>query len=57
MESLIQLCFKKVQGAPGIWEARIDLKYRMTFQLDEENGKILCLLRNVDNHKACLKNP
>ena len=48
---------KKVQGAPGIWEARIDLKYRMTFQLDEEDGKTLCLLRNVDHHDECLKNP
>lgn len=48
---------KKVQGAPGIWEARIDLKYRMTFQLDEEEGKTVCLLRNVDNHDECLKNP
>ncbi|MBA4385679.1 MAG: hypothetical protein C0410_13150 [Anaerolinea sp.] len=48
---------KKVQGAPGIWEARIDLKYRMTFQLDEEEGKTICLLRNVDNHDECLRNP
>ncbi len=48
---------KKVQGAPGIWEARIDLKYRMTFQLDEKEGETHCLLRNVDNHDECLKNP
>ena len=51
------LVVKKVQGASGIWEARIDLKYRMTFQLDEEEGKSVCLLRNVDNHDECLKNP
>lgn len=48
---------KKLQGAPGIWEARIDLNYRMTFQIDEEEGKTICLLRNVDNHDDCLKKP
>ena len=48
---------KKVQGAPGIWDARIDFKYRMTFQLNEEDGKTICLLRNMDNHDECLKNP
>lgn len=41
---------KKVHSAPGIWEVRIDLNYRVTFQLDDEVGKTICLLRNVDNN-------
>lgn len=51
------LVVKRVQGAPGIWEARIDLKYRMTFQWEEKESQDICLLRNVDNHDVCLKNP
>ncbi len=42
-----------VEGAPGIYEAYVDIKYRMTF---ERSGKVL-ILRNVDNHDECLKNP
>ena len=51
------LVVKKIQGTTGIWEARIDRKYRMTFQLNEEDGKVVCHLRNVDNHDECLKSP
>lgn len=51
------LVVKKIQGVTGIWEARIDLKYRMTFQLEERNGEMVCLLRNVDYHDECLKSP
>jgi hypothetical protein len=42
-----------VEGAPGIFEAYVDRKYRMTF---ERHGDTL-ILRNVDNHDACLKKP
>ena len=42
-----------IKGTDGIYEARIDQKYRMSFQFDGENK----VLRNVDNHDACLKNP
>jgi mRNA-degrading endonuclease RelE of RelBE toxin-antitoxin system len=51
------LVVKKIQGASGIWEARIDLKYRMTFQLEEKDGQTAYVLRNVDDHDACMKNP
>jgi hypothetical protein len=42
-----------VEGAPGIFEAYVDRKYRMTF---ERSGDIL-LMRNVDNHDECLRKP
>lgn len=42
-----------VQSAPGIFEASVDSRYRMTY---ERRGDVL-LLRNVDNHDECLRNP
>lgn len=42
-----------LQGYPGIYEAYVDDKYRMTF---ERRGDIF-IMRNVDNHDECLKNP
>jgi len=44
---------KLVQGTPDIYEARVDLKYRMTFQLAGD----VKVLRNVDNHDECLRRP
>lgn len=44
---------KPVQGVKDIWEARVDLSYRMTF---ERQGNTL-ILRNVDNHDDCLRSP
>ena len=47
-----------MQGRDGIGEARIDQKYRFTFHYEKlGQGEILCVLRNVDNHDECLKNP
>ena len=52
------LQIKKMQGRDGIWEARIDDKYRFTFHYEKGGQEeILCVLRNVDNHDECLKNP
>ena len=42
-----------LEGASQIFEAYVDAKYRMTF---ERHGNVF-LMRNVDNHDACLKNP
>lgn len=42
-----------VEGTSGVFEARVDDKYRMTF---ERRGDVR-LMRNVDNHDECLKNP
>ena len=44
---------KKIQGTVGIWEARVDLHYRMTF---ERTGDSIHL-RVVGNHDEALKNP
>ena len=37
------LNMKKMQGVPGIWEARITKSYRFTFQIDED----VYTLRNI----------
>jgi len=42
-----------VEKAPGIFEACVDDKYRMTF----ERKGVTFILRNVDNHDECLNNP
>jgi len=42
-----------LESAPGIFEAYVDRKYRMTF---ERRGDTF-VMRNVDNHDECLKNP
>ena len=42
-----------IEGLKCIFEAYVDAKYRLTF---EREGDTL-LLRNVDNHDQCLKNP
>jgi mRNA-degrading endonuclease RelE of RelBE toxin-antitoxin system len=51
------LVVKKVQGYTGVWEARVDVKYRLTFQVEQKDGETICTLRNVDNHDEYLKNP
>lgn len=43
---------KKVQGTRGIWEASVTLKYRMTFEWEEE----VLRLRRVGTHDI-LKTP
>ena len=49
---------KKIKGRDGIWEARVDQKYRFTVHFERGNkGELVCVLRNVDNHDECLKNP
>ncbi len=45
---------KPIQGAPGIYEARIDQSYRMTYQ--RLPGDIL-LLRAAGKHDETLKSP
>ena len=42
-----------VDSAPGIFEAYVGRKYRMTF---ERSGDTF-VMRNVDNHDECLRNP
>jgi mRNA-degrading endonuclease RelE of RelBE toxin-antitoxin system len=51
------LVVKKIQSYPDIWEARIDIKYRLTFQYKQKEDETICILRNIDNHDECLNNP
>ena len=46
---------KKIQGLPEreIFEARLDQKIRFSFQVRGD----LIILRNIDDHDACLGNP
>lgn len=44
---------KKMSGVTGIWEARVDYHYRLTFTVDEET----IVLRVVGNHEDVLRNP
>ncbi len=48
---------KKIQGTENVWEARVDRKYRFTFQFEDDNDQTMIVLRNIDNHDDCLKNP
>ena len=47
------LRLKKVQGVPGIWEARIDRSCRMTLEIRTD----CYLLRNVGKHDETLGKP
>jgi mRNA-degrading endonuclease RelE of RelBE toxin-antitoxin system len=44
---------KKIKGKEGIWEARIDIHHRLTFQIVEDT----IFLRIVGNHDEVLKSP
>ncbi len=37
---------KRIQGTPNLWEARVDLKHRITFQWERN----LLILRRIGNH-------
>jgi hypothetical protein len=47
------LHLKKIQGAPGIWEARIDRGCRMTLEIHDG----VYLLRNIGKHDETIDNP
>ncbi len=42
-----------VETAPGVFEAYVDRRYRMTFERQSD----ILIMRNVDNHDECLRNP
>ena len=42
-----------IESAPGVFEAYVDVKYRMTFERHSDTF----VMRNVDNHDECLRNP
>ena len=45
---------KPIQGAPGIYEARVDIDYRLTYERDKDDTLVL---RVVSSHDKALKNP
>lgn len=45
---------KPVQGAEGIYEARIDIDYRLTYEREADDTLVL---RVVGKHDQTLKNP
>jgi mRNA interferase RelE/StbE len=44
---------KKIQGAKGIWEARVSRTIRLTFHIDGDS----IVLRNIGKHDNTLSNP
>jgi len=44
---------KKIKGTEGIWEVRIDLHYRLTYEIVGDT----IMLRVVGNHDDALKKP
>jgi mRNA-degrading endonuclease RelE of RelBE toxin-antitoxin system len=44
---------KRIKGTKDIWEARISLDYRMTFQVIKD----YFILRNIGHHDPTLNNP
>lgn len=44
---------KPIRGAKGVWEARVDLHYRMTFEFLGDTA----YLRVVGNHDEVLRSP
>jgi addiction module RelE/StbE family toxin len=45
---------KPIQGAPGIYEARVDVDYRLTYEWDAEDTLVL---RVVGKHDETIKKP
>ena len=44
---------KKIKGSKGIWEARIDIHHRLTFEIAEDT----LFLRVAGNHDEVLRSP
>ncbi len=44
---------KRIKGTKDIWEARVSLDYRLTFQIIKD----YFILRNVGHHDSALRNP
>jgi mRNA interferase RelE/StbE len=44
---------KKIKGTNNIWEARVSLSLRITFQIHNDT----IMLRNIGHHDEALKNP
>ena len=47
------LFVKQIRGLPGVWEGRIDIRYRFTFHYEED----FCVFRNIGPHSILDRNP
>jgi mRNA-degrading endonuclease RelE of RelBE toxin-antitoxin system len=47
------LVVKQIRGLPGVWEGRIDIRYRFTFHYEED----ICVFRNIGPHNILERNP
>ncbi len=44
---------KRVRGIPGVWEGRIDIRYRFTFHYEGDTA----VFRNIGPHDILDRNP
>ncbi len=47
----------KKMGGRDIWEGRINMDIRFTFEIVRENGEEVLLFRNIGPHDKTLSNP
>ena len=47
------MSIKRVQGMPGVWEGRIDIRYRFTFHYEDDT----CVFRNIGPHVIIEREP
>jgi hypothetical protein len=51
------LVIKKIRGTENIWEGRVDLFYRFTFEILTENNETIYFFRNIGPHDITSKDP
>jgi len=47
------LFVKQIRGLPGVWEGRIDIRYRFTFHYEAD----FYVFRNIGSHNILERNP
>jgi len=47
------LRIKRVRGVPGVWEGRIDIRYRFTFHYEDDT----VVFRNIGPHNILERKP
>ena len=47
------LRIKRVRGVAGVWEGRIDIRYRFTFHYEDDTA----VFRNIGPHNIMERNP
>lgn len=51
------LVIKKIRGREQIWEGRVDLYYRFTFEILDEDGETVYFFRNIGGHDITSRDP